>query len=262
MIEASLLDLIVKQLPPSASTLHLIDVNGALGENLSERRADLEVTIGLAADENSIDAIVAYGETLGDDLLALALKALRPGGRLIVIDARSEPSAKLVKLLENAGYTRILVEELTDTEGGVLMRGEKPHLTDNTLARVQSVAEKDSALSEFKGRYLHLLIRQTPNKPVWALKPDDHIEWQALALAKEDNEDQPLIAFSSLPNAVAFMQQAVIAGSIKDVNKVAKFSRESAHDWHLLINPALDILQDTRTIFVSIDPASAEAPDE
>ena len=53
-----------------------------------------------------------------------------------------------------------------------------------------------------------------------------------------------------------------MSGSIKDVNKVAKFSRESARNWHLLINPSLDILQRYHTVFVSIDPASAETPDE
>ena len=55
-----------------------------------------------------------------------------------------------------------------------------------------------------------------------------------------DAGDPLLLAFSSLPNAVAFMQPAVIAGTIKDVNKVAKFSRATAQDWRVLINPALD----------------------
>ncbi len=58
------------------------------------------------------------------------------------------------------------------------------------------------------------------------------------------------------------MQPAVIAGRIKDVNKVAKFSRATAQDWHVLINPALDLLDRREVVFVSIDPTLAETPDE
>ncbi len=71
-----------------------------------------------------------------------------------------------------------------------------------------------------------------------------------------------LLAFSSLPNAVAFMQPAVIAGSLKDVHKVAKFSRTTAQTWRLLINPAADVLSGREIVLVPIDPALAETPDE
>ena len=58
------------------------------------------------------------------------------------------------------------------------------------------------------------------------------------------------------------MQPAVIAGSIKDVNKVAKFSRATAQDWRVLINPALDLLDGREVVFVPVDPTLAETPDE
>jgi hypothetical protein len=186
---------------------------------------------------------------------------LRPGGRLIAVDPHDEPSAARVRQLENAGYIRILVEELpTDAGIGVLLRGEKPHVTDDTLARIQSVAAQDDAQAEFRGRYAHLLIRQTPNKPVWALQPGETVEWHAVAVV--DGGSPALLVFSSLPNAVAFMQPAVLAGTIKDVNKVAKFSSAAAQNWRLVINPSLESLDGREIVLVSIDPALAEAPDE
>ena len=79
--------------------------------------------------------------------------------------------------------------------------------------------------SDFRGRYVHLLIRQTPNKPIWKLSPDETIEWQAVTI--QPNETITLLAYSSLPKCVEFMQSAVIAGWVQDVNKVGKFKKES-----------------------------------
>src|SRR5262249_6389829 len=146
------------------------------------------------------------------------------------------PGHRLVVTLENAGYTRILVEPLSD-QGGVLMRGEKPHTTPDTMERIRQVAVRDaeSDLSTYSGRYVHLLIQQTPNKPAWKLQPGEKIEWRALALAQPsvgaDETGRVALAFSSLPKAVSFMQPAVVAGAIRGVNKVAKFSRETAQGW-------------------------------
>ncbi|MCC6805608.1 MAG: hypothetical protein IT319_22190 [Anaerolineae bacterium] len=258
---ASAVELLIKHLPPSASTLHLLDLGGGMGDLLAQRRADLAVTAALPEDTDQFDAAVAYNADLDDERLVWVLRALRPGGRLIAADVRSEPSRALVRRLESLGYTRILVEEMpTDASGvGMLMRGEKPHVTDDTHARIQSVAQRDAAV-EFKGRYVHLLVRQTPNKPVWALKPGETVEWRALALADDGNP--LLLAFSSLPNAVAFMQIAVVAGKIRDVNKVARFSRAAAQDWRLLVNPPMAALDGREIALVPVDPALAEAPDE
>ena len=102
MIEA-----MAKHLPPSASTLRLVDVGGAVGEVLLERRADLDV-IAVAGDtwdldDNSLDAVTAYGTTLERGLLRMALRALRPGGRLIVVDPHGESDAEQVRTLEEVG---------------------------------------------------------------------------------------------------------------------------------------------------------------
>ncbi|MFN8562170.1 MAG: hypothetical protein U0703_11245 [Anaerolineae bacterium] len=85
------------------------------------------------------------------------------------------------------------------------------------------------------------------------------VEWRALALA--DDGDRLLLAFSSLPNAVAFMQPAVLDGAITGVNKVAKFSR-AAQDWRPWINPPLEALAGREIVYVPVDPALAEIPDE
>jgi hypothetical protein len=260
-----------KHLPPSAATLQLVDVDGAAGTALAELRGDLQLipvkqgeTWGLPP--NSVDAVIAYGDALDAIGLQMALDVLRPGGRLIMTDPNGEVHETHVQTLESAGYTRILVGIGTACPApvGVLVRGEKPHTTDDTLLRVQGVADKDTAsdLQMYKGRYVHLLVQQTPNKPVWALKPDEQVTWHALAL----NGAHPptLLAFSSLPRAVAFMQPAVLAGQIKDVNKVAKFSREMALAWTLpvLLNPQVGTLNGHSVTLIPIDPSAAEASDE
>jgi hypothetical protein len=265
MIEA-----MAKHLPPSASTLRLVDVGGAVGEVLLERRADLDV-IAVAGDtwdldDNSLDAVTAYGTPLETSLVRMALRALRPGGRLIVVDPHGEPSAEQVRTLEEAGYTRILVEPvLDDLAAGVLMRGEKPHTTVDTLERVNLVAKSDNAANDlvnFKGRYVHLLVRQTPNKPAWALTSDDQVRWEAAALQGEDAA--AILAFSSLPNAVSFMQAAVLAGTIRDVNKVGKFSLQTAESWQfrVLLNPLPDVLHGQTVTMLPVDPTTAEMGDE
>jgi hypothetical protein len=259
-----------KHLPPSASTLRLADVGGAAGDILRHLRGDLEIIhvtgTGWTLEENSVDAVAAYGGGLDPALLQTALAVLRPGGRLIVVDPQGAPEREHVQTLEAAGFTRILVEAaLHEPALGVLVRGEKPHVTADTLARVQSVAQRDSAapdLVDFKGRYLHLLVRQTPNKPVWALSADERVSWEALAVEQEN--DVTVLAFSSLPNAVAFMQAAVLAGTLRDVNKVGKFSRKTAEGWsfRFVINSPPDILRQQRITRVSIDPATAETGEE
>jgi hypothetical protein len=161
---------------------------------------------------------------------------------------------------------RILVENaISDRQPGVLVRGEKPHTSANTLERIQGVAEQDSGLTNFdqySGRYVHLLIQQRPNKPVWALRPDEPITWEAIGV--QTDAGVVLLAFSSLPRAVGFMQPAVVQGRIKDVNKVGKFRREVAQGWthKALLNPSLDGLAGLAVVLVPVDHATAEAPGE
>jgi len=263
-----LTEAMVKHLPPSASRLSLLDVNGKARDILDKHRPDLAITVVEGSEwgvpQHTFDAVTAFDEDLRGDLLDAALNALRPGGRLIVMATTGDPDVHHVKTLEQYGYTRILVETGAECPlpVGVLMRGEKPHVTDNTNARVRVAADQDDdaqTLETFNGRYLHLLIRQSPNKPAWAIRADEPVTWEAVTL------DGALLAFSSLPKAVAFMQPSILAGKIGGVTKVAKFSKDTARGWPLpvMLNPAPDALTDGATFStLSIDPDTAETPDE
>jgi SAM-dependent methyltransferase len=252
----------LKHLPPSAATLRLLDVGGRARAIFAEQRGDLDITAGIPDSQfspDSMDSIVAYDYPFDSDFFENALAILRPGGRLIGVNPRGEIEQAWVARLEKPGFTRILVEAALES-GGVLIRGEKPHTEPHTIDRIRQVADRDNAAA-FQGRYVHLLIRQTPNKPVWALKEGEKIVWQAVAL--DGDEQYPiLLAFSSLPKAVAFMQPAVMSGFIRDINKVAKFSQETVQNWSLLANPTLNLLAGKTITFVPIDPNSAETPDE
>lgn len=263
-----LLGAMARHLPPSASALRLLDLNSAAGAVLAEGRGDLEVIpvfgVAWSVETDSVDAVAVYDVPLLPELLSEALRALRPGGRLIAVEAGGEIGSDRVEMLERAGFTRILVEAaLEDDEAaGVLMRGEKPHTTADTHARIQVAAALDRAsdFAAYTGRYVYLLIRQKPNKPVWTMQPGEVVTWEAVAV--EQGGAPNLLAFSSLPKAVAFMQPAVVAGTIKDVNKVAKFRRERLNDTRALLNPALEQVSATAIVAVPVDPQIAETPDE
>lgn len=258
MIEA-----MAKHLPPSAATLDLLDLNGGvIGAVFSEGRGDLRV-VTTAEAEGSVDAVVAADHVLDPPFLARALRVLRPGGRLIVTLSDTAPDEGYVRALEDAGYRRILVEAGTDDPFpvGVLARGEKPHVTEDTLERIRVAADDDAAnldMATYRGRYVYLLIKQTPNKPVWAMRSDEAIHWDALTVG------EVLLAFTSLPKAVNFMQPAVLSGWITGMNKVAKFKRETVAGWgtRILLNPALERLAGITVSFRAVDPHSAEKPDE
>jgi len=260
-----LIEVIAKHLPPSGAALRLLDVDGQAGTVLSELRGDLDIFLSPGrrdvwqiADE-SADAVVAYGCTLEARMLKSALNALRPGGRLIVLNPDGAADDTLVQTLENAGFTRILVESTKPS--GVLMRGEKPHTESRTVDRIKQTTGREAG-GKPPSRYVYLLIRQTPNKPIWALTSDDKIEWEAVGVTGDD--EIVVLAFSSLPKAVEFMQPAVLSGSVKDVNKVAKFRWEVVKDWpcSFLLNPSDEIVDTNVITLFSVDPHSAEAPDE
>ncbi len=260
-----------KHLPPSSSTLRLLDLDGQSGPVLAASRQDLQVCHIPAKDiaesgiaPASFDAVLAYDLTLSASLLNACLRALRAGGRFIALQPQGAVSESHWRRLADHGYVRILVEPALD-ELGVLIRGEKPHAPADTLARIQSVARADADaldLAHFSGRYIHLLIQQRPNKPVWKLRPGETIAWRAAAIRR--NATPILLGFSSLPKAVSFMQPAVLAGVLADINKVGKFSVEqaSALEWDIILNPTLDSIRGQMLTFVHIDPALAEAPDE
>ncbi len=267
--DSRLIDVLIKNLPPSASQLRLLDINGMAGEMVVLVRPDVHITV-VSGDishwqfvENSFDAVVAVEYILNMPFLHAVLPILRHGGRLIIANSRASLSpTQYGTQLEDAGYIRILIEDaLQNPPSGVLMRGEKAHITADTHARIQEVAGAEHEfipITEYKGRYVHLLIRQTPNKPPWRIDPDEPIQWEAVTINKH------LIAFSSLPKAVGFMQPSVMANKLHQVNKVGKFKPDVVMSWSLpiLLNPTMTIWDEGALGFIGVNHAHAEAPDE
>lgn len=267
-VERLLIEAMAKHLPPSGASLRLVDVMGKAAAILREQRPDIEVVYSPKKLANwrvppdSVDAVAAYDQEPSPDLLKSALRVLRPGGRLIILNSHIEPSEAYVKTLEAADYTRILVEVGAECPlpVGALMRGEKPHTEAHTVDRVKQVAAQDQPVRT--ARYLHLLIQQTPYKPAWRITPEDTIVWQAVGV-QGDNEIV-LLTFSSLPKAVEFMQPAVVAGHIINVNKIAKYKWDIIKSWPYatILNPSDEIF-DTQTVaMLDVDRAAAEAADE
>lgn len=259
-----------KQLPPSASSLHLLDVGGAAGAVIRAVRPDVEVVVASLQvrvwqyPPMSVDAVALYDHLIDAGLLKTVLEILRPGGRFIAVLPTGIVEEAWGRRLEAAGYVRILVEPAVAGQG-VLVRGERPHHTADTHERVNIAAQADEAgltLDRVPGRFVHLLIRQAPNKPVWRMEADEPLNWQAIAL---DAEGQPrLLAFTSLPRAVSLMQPAVVAGRIRDVNRVGKFAKETVQAWGLplIVNPTIEMLADGHIVSLPVDWREAEAPDE
>src|SRR5690606_2627477 len=114
--------------------------------------------------------------------------------------------------------------------------------------------DETQPFADYRGRYVYLLVTQIPNKPGWTLQAGEAIQWQAVTL------DDALLAFSSLPKAVGFMQPAVLAGRIQDVNKVGKFSVATAQTWTqpVLLNPESDVLEGGTVGRIDVDASTAE----
>jgi len=312
---------VAKQLPPSRARLRLLDVSCGAGTALRDLLALRPDVLPLGVDSawgmvalgqrrnpqphylhgdayrlpfatDSIDAVLIqrtyYFLPNQEGLLGEAMRVLRPGGRLVMLDptaGRSPWSAwrtergraaldmfalhlaaqrvggftptTIAERLQAAGFARILAEPLLNG-WAVMSRGEKPYAGGaSTLERVRLGAAGGGG-----GRYVHVLVLQSPDKPAWKLQPDEIISWGAVALAGQPPQ---VLGFSSLPKAVAFMQAAVLAGVLTGVNKVGKFSQQTAASWDfpLVLDPELDAVRDALPgVLVALDPAHAEAADE
>lgn len=274
-----------RHLPPGNAGLKVIDMSAEpVIRALMALRPDVEPVYGAldSFEDDTIDAITAYDASYQianwAAFLKQVLRVLRPGGRLILftpdglIDRRKYTLEEEAIMLHQAGFVRMLSERIF---GGVLTRGEKPYQEDlSTTERIESTVQEitdttgvliGSELLEMKARFVYLLIKSTPNKPVWSLKPDETIHWTAVAVGDPDRESDTVLAFTSLPRAVHFMQNAVLVDAIQDVNKIAKFGKGTASTWpfHVWLNPQLhEVKRFLPGIWMSVDPTTAEAPDE
>ena len=116
--------LLLKQFPPSASALRLLDETGAVGDAMRARRPDLERVDDWPGQPHALGAGGGLARPRDYPDLARGRGARRPRGGGILFQPGVAMSAEPVRTLESAGYTRILVEPALD---GLLVRGEKPH---------------------------------------------------------------------------------------------------------------------------------------
>jgi SAM-dependent methyltransferase len=245
--------------------------------------------VRLPLANRSVDAITGYEVSNHDRsvLLQEALRILRPGGRLILFDRRPSTLARIGQrrdaleqagsVMEEAGFARVLVEQVGE---GLLARGEKPYPNLSTTERIAATAVQDNPVIELqildsadlaridRVRFVFLLVRQTPDKPPWAIQPGEPIRWDA-AMVNDNVGRHYLLAFTSLPKAVEFMQPAVIAGLLKAVNKVGKFERAAALRWavDVLLNPPFELLRSSGSFafagaVLPVEPASAVTGEE
>jgi len=211
-----------KHLPPSADLPRVLLLN-AVAPDLPP---EIQVTAGTVNTLGEFDAVI--GEAEPSDLKAI-YQRLRPGGRAILAaSAQRHPAEALLAALTAAGFIHCLVEDHARQR---LYRGERP-----PTAPLSQLATGVSAISS---PFVFLLIQQTPNKPAWKLKPAEKIIWRAATLINAETQQTMLIAFTSLVKAVGFMQAAILAQFIRDINKVGKFRSALASNWEypLLINP-------------------------
>jgi len=186
--------------------------------------------------------------------------------------------AEMVGILEGAGFERVLTEKAVEGYG-VLSRGEKPYTQYSAEQRIQMTAARDTSAPQLtglkplaagelaaalRGNFVFVLVRQRPDKPAWALKPEDKLEWFAAA-AYSGSGLVGLLAFSSLPKAVEFMQAAVKAGRLPGISKIAKYEKGAAAGWPspTLLNPDWAALADVSLrADVQIDPNRAVMGEE
>jgi ubiquinone/menaquinone biosynthesis C-methylase UbiE len=190
-----------------------------------------------------------------------------------------EMTAQLIE----AGFARVLTERAMEGYA-VLSRGEKPYPDPDlsTMQRIARTAAIDRATADWqivdsaalptmgRGRFVFLLVRQTPDKPPWAIQPGETIRWEAAMVSDTADHHRPyLLAFTSLPKAVEFMQPAVTSGVLKGVNKVARFDKAAAPQWAagVLLNPPFERLRKSGQYafagaWLAVDPARAVAGEE
>ena len=286
---SAIVDEMIRHLPPSSHNLMLLDISSddMFAAAVAARRKDVhiirygtEAQHHLHGDSNlplascSLDAVSALSPSIEDHTqwFKEVLRVLRPGGRFMMYINLTK-TANMAAILADNGFARVLGEVI---EKGTLIRGEKPYDADQTTVErtaQTSQSNKNTTIvlsmgrdyEQIRARFLYILIWQLPNKPVWRMTAADVITWSTPQI--ETFNGTQVLAFTSLPKAVAFMQRAVLADFINDINRIVKFEKTIVADWNqtILLNPDSSIMHNGQRISAqgfAVDPSQAEAADE
>jgi hypothetical protein len=82
-------------------------------------------------------------------------------------------------------------------------------------------------------RFFYLLVAQSPNRPSWQNDPERR--WMAVGGIDRATGRETALAFTSPRRAVAFLQAAVMAGRLRDINKIPRFAAHAAREWPFLL---------------------------
>ncbi len=262
--------LILKHLPPSASlpNVRACDERGRRWSMALERQGYITL-----ADQRPFDGVIASDIAFAAEAAAL----LRPNGRAIFLIPNTEDvtGEALADALASAGFVRALTETVLDN-AYVLARGERPTEQIRTTDRIAAIAQVSTGavtvieLEEAERQYwsLHLLVRQHPPSRSW----DDrqpNTSWQAITVRDDKTDRVVLLAFTSLVKAVTFLQPAVLARAIQNVNKLPRYEMKHFRQWNvpLIVNPVFEALrEDSRFVFdaplLEVDPLGAMRSNE
>jgi hypothetical protein len=232
-------DLIARHLPPSLDRVRVRPLDAPAREWADALATEHFATV---VDHGECDAALASDPAL------ISPAKLRPGGRVICLlpdAARGLP--ELARTMTQAGFTRILVEEVLDG-AFTLARGEPATRTmDHDIGVVTPGTELARVPAGARlPRYLHLLVHQEPPSRGWEAVDPASIIWQAMTVREVATAEIVLVGFSSLVKAVAFMKAAVRAGAIPDINKLPRYRGDAVAEWGLpvLLDPAFEALRD------------------
>ncbi len=256
--------LILKHLPPSADVpnVHACDERSRRWSMALERQGQITLN-----DQQMIDSVLASDLSFVEE----AARRLRPNGRAIFLvpSALEVSSEAAVQTLTAAGLVRILTEAVLD-EAYFLARGERPTEQPHPVDRIAAIAgsaldvvellEPERAAGQY--RALHLLVQQNPPARSWDERVA--ITWRASTVREVRTDRRVLLGFTSLVKAVAFMQPAVLAGVIHNVNKLPRYEPVYLIKWGLpvIVNPAFERLRaDPRFAWeapaLELEPAAA-----
>ena len=238
--------LILKHLPPSADLPngYACDERSRCWVTALERQGHITLN-----ERQAIDSVIASDMTFAVE----AMMRLRPNGRAIFLlpNTAEAISETLVETLASAGFVRILMEAVLDNTY-VLVRGERPTEYTSTINRMATIAQTVSNAIEplepkqaaEQYRFLYLLVQQHP--PVRGWEQTAQTTWRAKTVRDAATDRVVLLAFTSLPKAVAFMQPAVLAGAIQNVNKLPRYDMDQFLKWGLplIVNPTFERLSE------------------